>query len=724
MQSPTSAPPLPASSPTPTSIFQGTALPLFVGITGHRDLRDEDVAPLREVVQAELRKLKAAYPHTPLVVLSPLGEGADRLVACAAMKEGFELIVPLPLPRDIYERSFETDEAREEFHCLIEGAQAVFTLPWLSSSEKDRNGSAPDAPTPEQIEGQYAAMGAYIARYSHVLLALWDGDDAPERERIGGTSHIVRMRLQGAVPPYGPAVSLLEHAGYGAVHHIVTPRKSHPWEPKDKEMGEPFSLRVLPEDAAEDFARIDIFNADVQKSGQSLSGDVKQNIGYLIESSDHTVTLDVPENLRFPVAIYGWADTLSTVFARQMNRTTRNVFLLVFFAALSFNLFHSLPHHSAHEPAHGEAATTHQTSAASSHTEAAGEHGAPVAETHGAPVAETHGAPVAETHGAPVAETHSAPVAPATEGRSTESTHGEVSPAVVPAEAGEGEHSSSELATPDSGFSLANLWGLLPWFLWVYLVLVGVNVTVHGRAEKQELQTKYQDYRALAEGLRVQIYWRVSGLHEDVSDHYLGKQRGELNWIRHAIKSCNVLADAYPTPQAHAPATILPIVVQLWAREQRNYYVRKAHREHEEMEKQEKLIRRFVMSSVILTVVLGLVLSLPSMLPVEFLEPLKHWVEDPWNHALVMITIVMLAVTAGLLHGYNTLMARSEHTKRYGRMGTLFQRACTELESQLKAGHSHKTSLLLHELGREALAENADWVLLHRERPLEVPHAG
>jgi hypothetical protein len=30
---------------------------------------------------------------------------------------------------------------------------------------------------------------------------------------------------------------------------------------------------------------------------------------------------------------------------------------------------------------------------------------------------------------------------------------------------------------------------------------------------------------------------------------------------------------------------------------------------------------------------------------------------------------------------------------------------------------------LLRELGREALAENGDWVLLHRQRPLEMPSA-
>jgi hypothetical protein len=30
----------------------------------------------------------------------------------------------------------------------------------------------------------------------------------------------------------------------------------------------------------------------------------------------------------------------------------------------------------------------------------------------------------------------------------------------------------------------------------------------------------------------------------------------------------------------------------------------------------------------------------------------------------------------------------------------------------------------VRELGEEALAENGDWVLIHREREVEVPHAG
>ena len=36
-------------------------------------------------------------------------------------------------------------------------------------------------------------------------------------------------------------------------------------------------------------------------------------------------------------------------------------------------------------------------------------------------------------------------------------------------------------------------------------------------------------------------------------------------------------------------------------------------------------------------------------------------------------------------------------------------------------GKRHEAQELLIELGKEALGENGDWMLLHRERPLEVP---
>jgi hypothetical protein len=57
-------------------------------------------------------------------------------------------------------------------------------------------------------------------------------------------------------------------------------------------------------------------------------------------------------------------------------------------------------------------------------------------------------------------------------------------------------------------------------------------------------------------------------------------------------------------------------------------------------------------------------------------------------------------------------------------MSELFDIAENRLEVLLREHQHEEARALLRELGAEALEENGDWVLLHRERPLEVPHAG
>ena len=102
------------------------------------------------------------------------------------------------------------------------------------------------------------------------------------------------------------------------------------------------------------------------------------------------------------------------------------------------------------------------------------------------------------------------------------------------------------------------------------------------------------------------------------------------------------------------------------------------------------------------TVALALVLGLPVFVPWAPLHALKALIEQPLIHAIVMITIVMLAVGAGLLHGYNQQSARAEHAKRYGRMAQLFDNADRHLERLLAANQIEGVEELLLEL-REGL---------------------
>lgn len=66
------------------------------------------------------------------------------------------------------------------------------------------------------------------------------------------------------------------------------------------------------------------------------------------------------------------------------------------------------------------------------------------------------------------------------------------------------------------------------------------------------------------------------------------------------------------------------------------------------------------------------------------------------------------------------MRAFGEHQKQYQRMKELFESAGDALFTALAPQSADR---ILFDLGREALAEHADWLLLHRSRPIELPTA-
>ena len=99
-------------------------LPLVIGATGHRDLCDKDLPDLEREVKAAIKRLKCQYlhndPETPIVVLSSLAEGGDRLIARVAMGLGAKLVAPLPMAESEYRRDFLDPELRLKPDAIVE----------------------------------------------------------------------------------------------------------------------------------------------------------------------------------------------------------------------------------------------------------------------------------------------------------------------------------------------------------------------------------------------------------------------------------------------------------------------------------------------------------------------------------------------------------------------------------------------------------------------------
>ena len=84
-------------------------IPLVIGVTGHRDILKEDYFKLEKQIEIIFKSLQEKYPNTPLILLSPLADGADRLVANVAVKKFKDYIdikVVLPFDEETYKNTF------------------------------------------------------------------------------------------------------------------------------------------------------------------------------------------------------------------------------------------------------------------------------------------------------------------------------------------------------------------------------------------------------------------------------------------------------------------------------------------------------------------------------------------------------------------------------------------------------------------------------------------
>ena len=157
-----------------------------VGVTGHRwnRLRHADLEALRAGVRGALERLAEAAEGQPMRLVSPLAEGADRIVAEEAAALGWQLQSALPFARAEYEKDFATSESRHEFRRLLARAAKVDELRG-SRDSKDSRDSA------------YAAVGRLVLDSCDVLVAVWDGESARGE---GGTAQMVREARERGLP--------------------------------------------------------------------------------------------------------------------------------------------------------------------------------------------------------------------------------------------------------------------------------------------------------------------------------------------------------------------------------------------------------------------------------------------------------------------------------------------------------------------------------------------
>jgi hypothetical protein len=556
---------------------------LKIGVTAHRDLSHADEASLERQVRQLFSSLQQEYPDLPLTLLNPLAPGGDMLVARVALDMGITVEVPLPMPLEIYEKDYSTPELLDEFRRLCK-LGTVFELPLASGTSTD---DILDYGVPRNL--QYARMGTYIASHSHILLALWDGQ---ESDAVGGTASLVNFQLSGEMIGLAEerrAEHLLADRDIDIVYHIHCPRQNGvATESQGHWLSRSSSSDgvLLPERYRATFTYMQDFQRDISHHHEAIqTGRDSLLVDPQMENSPELAEIN---------DIYSCADWLAIYYRKLVLRELALTHGLAVLMGLSFITY-------------------------------------------------------------------------------------------------------SEYM---------QFFFLLPAFLLCFFGAWLLNKV----ANKMQWHRKYLDYRALAEGLRVQFYWSLANVDNFQStaiayDNFMQKQDMELAWIRHLMRGIG----GTERSGGRRIERGVDLAIKHWIGDaggetgQLGYYKLASHN-------RERKLRQNVFYGEV-TLWSGISIAIILLFVGQSLDDL------PTNILLILMGV--LPLMAGVREAYAYKRADKELTKQYQFMRKTFTRARLKLES---AADKDGQKLVLHALGEACLEEHSEWILIHRERPLE--HAG
>ena len=247
----------------------------------------------------------------------------------------------------------------------------------------------------------------------------------------------------------------------------------------------------------------------------------------------------------------------------------------------------------------------------------------------------------------------------------------------------------------------AHIWPELHLLLAAYVGMFAVIFGWFIIARHREHQERFLDYRALAEALRVAVYWKLGGIEASVSDAYPIKQPSELAWVKITLRAIDMLHLTDSPEPIPMDARSLELIRELWIDGQRGYFQRQGDRHHRRAERGEAQSILFLALSPL--VGLGLLWWAPAL-------GLLH-------HSLI-VAMGLFAGGGAVVAGYIEKLAHNAHARQYDRMRLLFEQALWLMPAGAVGADLDRTEELYRALGSEAMKENADWVAIYRQRPI------
>jgi hypothetical protein len=294
-------------------------IPFLIGVVGHRDLVADEIPLIRAAVARLLERLHKENPDVPLRLLCSMAAGADLLVADVAAEIGIEIVALLPYARALCRKDLESEAERRNFDRLCDLSDVVeLSVPdHAEAQDVERSNEARDR--------QLQRAGALIARYSGLMIAVWNGADTDFR---AGTARAIEFRRRGVIPTGDPRVfprdALLSPRGDDLNFEVRCSRLSQPSPAGVTVLGFTGSHssggEEIPRLLRTTFERLAEFNRDVDSFGTQIAGN-----GRRLSQPSPT---PIPGTLQYLDRLFTAADWLGSYHRRCFTLALRSRYLL------------------------------------------------------------------------------------------------------------------------------------------------------------------------------------------------------------------------------------------------------------------------------------------------------------------------------------------------------------------------------------------------------------
>lgn len=636
-----------------------TKIPIVIGVTGHRDIAKKDFDALKNQISKIYTYLTVKYPSTPLILLTPLADGADRLVADVALNKNFSdkitTCVPIPMDEEDYKKTFgltlkekdkegnETErvivsnkDSKEEYDFFMKRVEtqdnkfAPTTIPMLFDKEKYHSSNGDE----QRIirHKQYSLVGEYIAIHSQILIAL---QNPCSEGKDGGTTEIVNKKLTGE---YEHITDMLSNVGIpekGLVYRILTPRlsdkeelnnkyllskefpdfKTEPWKDKDERPDTIDNLKniinVISDTKEHLFSKPCRTKSQMESMSsfrlehnriECLNKLIQKNKKKIVSASKNDIFKYMKNKIIKREFLCNTHDSLlvKNIITRRAAATLSSIYQKKMTSLeLPLLLLIALS----------------------------------------------------------------------------------VSTFFVPA-----------ILTFDSK----------PYVSALYIIIIALFYVLAIYFKKYKYL--YEDTRAISEGLRVQIAWKIANINESVAHHYPSAQKNEINWIRTSLRALNVF---HLPSEKNIDAKTVVDVNKHWIEEQIKYFKKNIEELSFKSEKQTKIIKYLIYMTLIFGSIISLYTIAGNDISTSNFKNIKF--------ILVSIPIILLAYFKAKesFDGYLKVIKQYKLSLQY------FERA--EVLIETNKGNNENSANVYRSLGLEALEENTFWTILRREKNYKSP---